>query len=97
MGGPIAAVREGDIISFDITNRRLDLEVSPEEIAERMRGWAPPPPRYTSGVMAKYARLVASASEGAVTGVDVLPGTPAPKPAEEDLNLPGLEEMPVEV
>ncbi|HET8655300.1 MAG TPA: dihydroxy-acid dehydratase [Longimicrobiaceae bacterium] len=68
VGGPIAAVRDGDVIHFDIPNRRLDLEVSEAEIAERMRGWTPPPPRYTRGVMAKYARLVSSAAEGAVTG-----------------------------
>ena len=96
-GGPIAAVREGDSIFFDIPNRRLDLEVSEAEIAERMLDWSPPQPRYVNGVMAKYARLVSSASEGAVTGVDVLPGTPARKPPEEDLNLPGLEEAEVEV
>jgi dihydroxy-acid dehydratase len=67
-GGPIAALREGDTIVFDIPNRRLDVELSDEEIAARLRAWAPPPPRYTSGVMAKYAKLVASASEGAITG-----------------------------
>jgi dihydroxy-acid dehydratase len=96
-GGPIAAVREGDTIHFDVPKRRLDLEVAPEVIAERMLDWSPPLPRYVSGVMAKYARLVQSASEGAVTGVDVLPGTPARKPPEEDLNLPGLENVRVEV
>ncbi|MBW3629941.1 MAG: dihydroxy-acid dehydratase [Gemmatimonadetes bacterium] len=96
-GGPIAAVREGDLIHFDLPNRRLDLVVDEAEIAERMLDWSPPLPRYVSGVMAKYARLVQSASEGAVTGVDVLPGTPARKPPEEDLNLPGLEKMSIEV
>lgn len=68
-GGPIAALREGDIISFDIPNRRLDVELTPEQIAERLRNWTPPPPRYTHGVFAKYAALVSSASEGAVTRV----------------------------
>jgi dihydroxy-acid dehydratase len=97
VGGPIAAVREGDSIHFDIPNRRLDLEVSEETIAERMLDWSPPLPRYVNGVMAKYARLVQSASEGAVTGVDVLPGTPARKAPEEDLNLPGLAKMSIEV
>ncbi|HEX6210667.1 MAG TPA: dihydroxy-acid dehydratase [Methylomirabilota bacterium] len=51
-GGPIAAVREGDTIVFDIPNRRLDVELSDKEIAERLAAWTPPPPRYTSGVMA---------------------------------------------
>jgi dihydroxy-acid dehydratase len=96
-GGPIAAVREGDIISFDIPNRRLDLEVSPEEIEGRMRDWRAPAPRYINGVMAKYARLVQSASEGAVTGVGVLPGPASPDRGGEDLELPGLEKMPIEV
>jgi dihydroxy-acid dehydratase len=67
-GGPIAAVRDGDIIVLDLQNRRMDLEVAPEEVAARLAGWTPPPPRYASGVMAKYARLVSSASVGAVTG-----------------------------
>lgn len=62
-------MREGDIITFDLKARRLDVELSPEQIAERMKGWTPPPPRYTSGVFAKYAALVSSASEGAVTRV----------------------------
>ncbi|MFN8545022.1 MAG: dihydroxy-acid dehydratase [Candidatus Binatia bacterium] len=67
VGGPIAAVREGDTISFDIDARRLDLEVPPAEVAARLASWTPPRPRYTSGVMAKYAALVSSAAEGAVT------------------------------
>ena len=67
-GGPIAALRDGDIITFDIDARRLDVELSDAELAARLSGWSPPPPRYTSGVMAKYARLVSSASEGAITG-----------------------------
>jgi dihydroxy-acid dehydratase len=67
-GGPIAAVRDGDTIVFDVKRRRLDLEVSPAEVKRRLRGWRPPKPRYTWGVLAKYARLVSSASEGAVTG-----------------------------
>jgi dihydroxy-acid dehydratase len=66
-GGPIAAVRDGDTIVFDINARRLDLEISPEELSSRLRQWTPRPPRYTSGVMAKYAKLVSSASQGAVT------------------------------
>jgi dihydroxy-acid dehydratase len=66
-GGPIAAVREGDSIVIDVENRRLDLEVGDVEIKNRLTAWTAPPPNYTSGVFAKYARLVSSASEGAVT------------------------------
>ncbi len=66
-GGPIAAVRDGDTIIFDVHARRLDVEISEEELKARLRQWTPPPPRYTAGVMAKYAKLVSSASEGAVT------------------------------
>jgi dihydroxy-acid dehydratase len=67
VGGPIAAVREGDTISFDVAQRRLDLHVPEGEIRQRMRDWQPPAPRYTSGVFAKYMAMVGSASEGAVT------------------------------
>jgi dihydroxy-acid dehydratase len=67
-GGPIAAVREGDVIVFDVPSRRLDVELTDEQIAARLREWTPPTPRYASGVMAKYAKLVASAAEGAITG-----------------------------
>ncbi len=66
--GPIAAVREGDMISFDIPKRKLTLEVSAAEIKKRLAKWKAPRPRYTSGVMAKYAKLVSSASRGAITG-----------------------------
>jgi len=66
-GGPIAAVRDGDSIVFDITARRLDLEVPEAELKSRLSGWKAPPPRYTQGVMAKYARGVSSAALGAVT------------------------------
>jgi dihydroxy-acid dehydratase len=66
-GGPIAFVHEGDTIVLDVDNRRLDLEVSDEEITRRREGWSPRPPRYTRGVLAKYAALVGSASKGAVT------------------------------
>ena len=65
--GPIAAVREGDLITFDITNRRLDVDLPDAEIARRLEAWTPPAPRYTTGVFAKYAALVSSASEGAIT------------------------------
>jgi len=67
-GGPIAALRDGDEISFDVEARRLDVGLSDEEIATRVAEYRPSEPRYTSGVMAKYARSVGSASEGAVTG-----------------------------
>jgi len=68
VGGPIAALRDGDIVSFEIDKRRLDVEISEAEMRARLASWSPPAPRYTSGVFAKYARLVSSASEGAVTG-----------------------------
>jgi dihydroxy-acid dehydratase len=67
-GGPIAAVRNGDTIVFDVKRRRLDVEVSAAELKKRLKGWKAPKPRYTWGVMAKYARQVSSASVGAVTG-----------------------------
>jgi dihydroxy-acid dehydratase len=66
--GPIAFVRDGDLIRVDIAARTLDLLVDPDELAARSVGWAPLPPRYTRGVLAKYAKLVRSAAEGAVTG-----------------------------
>jgi dihydroxy-acid dehydratase len=67
VGGPIAAVREGDTIVFDVEKRTLDLAISEEEMQRRLAAWTAPAPRYTSGVFAKYAKLVSSASEGAVT------------------------------
>ncbi len=66
--GPIAALKNGDIIVVDVKRRRLDVELSQAELKKRLRAWKPPKPRYTTGAMAKYARLVSSASEGAVTG-----------------------------
>ena len=66
-GGPIAAVRDGDTITIDVNARRLDVALSDEEIAERVAAYVPPPPKYTSGVLAKYAKLVSSAAEGAIT------------------------------
>jgi len=66
-GGPIAAVRDGDEIVFDVPNRRLEVKLSDAEIAARVAAYESPPPRYTSGVMAKYANSVSSASLGAVT------------------------------
>jgi dihydroxy-acid dehydratase len=67
-GGPIAAVRDGDGITFDLAARELRLDVPDDELQRRLAAWAPPAPAFTNGVMAKYARLVSSASEGAVTG-----------------------------
>jgi dihydroxy-acid dehydratase len=66
-GGPIAAVWEGDRINFDVDARRIDVELTDEQIAERVADYESPEPEYRSGVMAKYARSVGSASEGAVT------------------------------
>jgi dihydroxy-acid dehydratase len=67
VGGPIAAVREGDIIVFDVENRELRLEISDEEMRRRLADWKEPEAHYATGVFAKYAKLVSSASEGAVT------------------------------
>jgi dihydroxy-acid dehydratase len=67
VGGPIAAVRDGDMVTIDVPNRRMDVELSDEEIARRIAAYESPPPAYEHGVLAKYARLVSSASEGAVT------------------------------
>jgi dihydroxy-acid dehydratase len=68
VGGPIALVREGDEIVIDAEARRIDLLVDDDELARRRSGWTPPEPRYTTGALAKYARLVGSADHGAVTG-----------------------------
>jgi dihydroxy-acid dehydratase len=70
-GGPLAALQEGDIVVLDVEGRTLSCELSADEIAARLDDWTPPAPRYTSGVFAKYAALVSSASEGAVTGPGV--------------------------
>lgn len=67
-GGPIAALKDGDIVVFDIAKRELNVELSEEELAKRLKSWQPPAPRYKQGVMAKYARLVSSAATGATTG-----------------------------
>jgi dihydroxy-acid dehydratase len=66
-GGPLATLREGDTITIDVEARELRVELQDDEIAARLRDWSPPPPRYPGGVLAKYAALVSSASEGAVT------------------------------
>jgi len=67
-GGPIALVRDGEVITLDTDARRIDLAVDDEELRRRREQWKPPEPRYKTGVLAKYARLVSSASTGAVTG-----------------------------
>jgi dihydroxy-acid dehydratase len=66
-GGPIAAVRTGDTIVFDVPNRELRVELSDDEIAKRVADYEAPPPKYTTGVLGKYAKHVGSAAEGAVT------------------------------
>ncbi len=66
-GGPIAAVRDGDMVVFDVPGRTLKVELSDAELGARLKNCKPLPPRFTTGVMAKYARLVSSAAEGAVT------------------------------
>lgn len=67
-GGPIAFVRDGDPIVLDVANKLLEVEVDPDELEARKEGWEPLPPRYTKGVLAKYRKLVGSASDGAVLG-----------------------------
>ena len=76
-GGPIAAIADGDTIIFDIPKRQLSLDVSAVEIQKRLAAWRPPQPRFTSGVMAKYALLVSSSSLGAVTAVPAAFSAPA--------------------
>jgi dihydroxy-acid dehydratase len=68
VGGPIGLLREGDVITLDIPQRRLDVRLTESELAQRKAAWRPLPPKYTTGVLAKYAKLVSSASQGAVTG-----------------------------
>lgn len=67
-GGVIAIIEEGDMITIDTVKRRLDLEVDEKEIERRFENWSPPSPKYTTGVLGKYAKLVSDASHGAVTG-----------------------------
>ncbi|MDV2994168.1 MAG: Dihydroxy-acid dehydratase [Chroococcidiopsis sp. SAG 2025] len=71
VGGAIALVQEGDTITIDARSRALHLHVSDEELAQRRASWKPRPPRYTTGVLAKYAKLVSSSSLGAVTDLDL--------------------------
>jgi dihydroxy-acid dehydratase len=67
VGGPIAAIREGDSITIDIITRQISLDITAQELRERLAQVKKPAPKYTSGVMAKYVALVGSASDGAVT------------------------------
>jgi dihydroxy-acid dehydratase len=67
-GGPIAFVADGDPITLDMANRTLEVEIDDDELARRKDGWEPLPPRYTTGVLAKYRKLVSSAADGAVCG-----------------------------
>jgi dihydroxy-acid dehydratase len=67
-GGPIAVVRDGDTIVFDVANRELNVELPAGELARRLADYEPPPPKYANGVLGKYAKHVGSAAEGAVTG-----------------------------
>jgi dihydroxy-acid dehydratase len=68
-GGPIAFVRDGDTITLDVANRLLEVEIGDEAEWDRRRaGWEPNPPKYTRGVLGKYARVVQSAAHGAITG-----------------------------
>lgn len=69
VGGPIAAVRDGDMITFDIAKRELSMAVPDEEIESRLRKWMAPEPQYKSGVFAKYAATVSSAARGAITEI----------------------------
>lgn len=68
VGGPIGLLQEGDIITLDIPQRRLDVQLTEEQFADRRANFTPIAPNYTTGVLAKYAKLVSSASQGAVTG-----------------------------
>ena len=70
VGGPIAALREGDMIEIDVENRSINVQLSDDEIAARLREWKQPEPRYKQGVLAKYAHLVRQANEGATTLLD---------------------------
>ncbi|MFL5300523.1 MAG: dihydroxy-acid dehydratase, partial [Anaeromyxobacteraceae bacterium] len=83
VGGPIAAVKDGDEITIDVDARHIDVKLTAAQLAKRMKGWRAPEPRYTSGVFAKYAALVSSAAEGAVTRPPVSTRAPAPRAVME--------------
>ena len=86
LGGPLAAVRDGDIVTVDVEARRIDIEVSEADLAERLRGWSAPPPRYPYGALAKYAAVVGSASFGALTSPVPAAGPLPAVPAETGKN-----------
>jgi dihydroxy-acid dehydratase len=65
--GPLAALQDGDMVVIDVEMQELRVELSDDQVAARLRGWVSPEPRYKGGVLGKYAALVSSASEGAVT------------------------------
>jgi dihydroxy-acid dehydratase len=67
-GGPIAAIKDGDVVTIDLAARSIAVNLTPADFAARLATWTPPQPRFTTGVMAKYAKLVSSAAQGAVTG-----------------------------
>ena len=67
VGGPIGLIHDGDTIRMDVESRLLEVSLSEEEMERRRAEWTPPEPQYTGGVLAKYAKLVSSASQGAVT------------------------------
>jgi dihydroxy-acid dehydratase len=67
-GGPIAFLRDGDRITLDVANKRLDVDVDADELAARREGWTPNQPKFTRGVLGKYAKVVQSAAHGAVCG-----------------------------
>ena len=79
VGGPIAAVQEGDIINIDIEKRTIDIEVAPAQVAERMKSWNAPEWKYQTGVFAKYIATVSSAAEGAITFRPTMPKVTAAK------------------
>jgi dihydroxy-acid dehydratase len=91
VGGPIAALADGDLVMLDIDKRLIVVELDDREIRSRLAGWTPPPPRYTTGVLAKYAALVSSASLGAITGAN---GTPARAPENVGTDTRFLEQRP---
>ena len=67
VGGPIAALKDGDVITIDVQSRRLHVDLEAEEFARRLAAWVPAEPRYARGVLSKFARLVSDASHGAIT------------------------------
>jgi dihydroxy-acid dehydratase len=68
VGGPLAALNDGDMIAIDVDSSSINVDLTPEQIAGRMKDWSAPVSKYTSGVFQKYAKLVGSAAYGAVTG-----------------------------